>query len=426
MDHETTIVAVSSPTGRSTHALIRATGPHAWLGTKQLGLEFEPRRIIASRISFKSEEIPVLISAFPANSSFTGQETIEIQVVNNPFVVDFVMNELINATNGRFAEAGEFTARSFLNGNISISAAEGVCATISAGNDAELLGATLLRKGALANATEPISLEIIRVLALVEAGIDFTDEEEVVAISKDDLRTSVEHCIHLLNAILENKISMAALCALPSVVIAGKPNAGKSTLFNSLIEKQRVVISSIAGTTRDVITEQVRFNGKDALLTDIAGLEFANGELNEAMQIAAQRSIDSADVVLWCVAPGEATECSLENAIIVHTMKDKNNSHNDAINAQTGEGLIMVQAKVSNVLIRTQTPKLDALALLPRHESCLENTLVALKETLSQIITPELASASLREALNSIGSITGHVTPDEIIGEVFSTFCIGK
>ena len=86
----------------------------------------------------------------------------------------------------------------------------------------------------------------------------------------------------------------------------------------------------------------------------------------------------------------------------------------------------MVQAKVSNVLIRTQTPKLDALALLPRHERCLENTLVALKETLSQIITPELASASLREALNSIGSITGHVTPDEIIGEVFSAFCIGK
>ena len=213
MDHETTIVAVSSPSGRSTHALIRATGPHAWLGTKQLGLKFEPRRIIASRISFKSEEIPVLISAFPANSSFTGQETIEIQVVNNPFVVDFVMNELINATNGRFAEAGEFTARSFLNGNISISAAEGVCATISAGNDAELLGATLLRKGALASATEPISLEIIRVLALVEAGIDFTDEEEVVAISKDDLRTSVEHCIHLLNAILENKGARIALVA---------------------------------------------------------------------------------------------------------------------------------------------------------------------------------------------------------------------
>ncbi|HIB50757.1 MAG TPA: hypothetical protein EYO40_05720, partial [Phycisphaerales bacterium] len=262
MDHETTIVAVSSPSGRSTHALIRATGPHAWHGTKQLGLKFEPRRIIASRISFKSQEIPVLISAFPANSSFTGQETIEIQIVNNQFVVDFVMNELINATNGRFAEAGEFTARSFLNGNISISAAEGVCATISAGNDAELLGASLLRNGALANATQPISLEIIRVLALVEAGIDFTDEEEVIAISKDDLRTSVEHCIHLLKAIVENKISMAALCELPSVVIAGKPNAGKSTLFNSLIKKQRVVISSIAGTTRDVITEQVRFNGK--------------------------------------------------------------------------------------------------------------------------------------------------------------------
>jgi tRNA modification GTPase len=144
------------------------------------------------------------------------------------------------------------------------------------------------------------------------------------------------------------------------------------------------------------------------------------------MQIAAQRSIDSADVVLWCVAPGEATECSLENAIIVHTMKDKNNSHNNAINAHTGEGLAVLQAKVSDVLINTQTPKLDALALLPRHERSLENTLVALKETLSQIDIPELASASLREALNSIGSITGHVTPDEIIGEVFSTFCIGK
>ena len=426
MDHETTIVAVSSPGGRSSHALIRATGPLALSGASKLGLHFKARKIVPSRIQLHGEEVPLLISAFLSNASFTGQETIEIQIVNNQHIVDFVLKELINATNGRFAEAGEFTARAYLNGNISLSAAEGVCATISASNDSELLGASLLRNGALANATHPISVEIIRVLALVEAGIDFTEEEDVVAITQEDLRTSVTHCVKQLEELLGNKISMATLQELPTVVLAGKPNAGKSTLFNALVGKHRVVVSTVAGTTRDVITEQVRFNGKDALLTDIAGLEPAGGEIQKSMQHAAQMTIHSADVVLWCVAPTDSAESIPNGSIVVHTMNDKTNAHASAINAQTGEGLQDLQAKVSALLIFTQTPKLDALALLPRHEQSLETTLQALNETLLQIKTPELASASLREALNAIGSITGHVTPDEIIGKVFSSFCIGK
>ena len=162
MDFESTIVAVSSPSGKSSHALLRASGSRAWSGAKKLGLQVESRKLKEGTITIDENDLPVLVGAFPANTSFTGQDTVEIQLVNNKTLVKKVLKKLVTATGGRFAEAGEFTARAFLNGNISLSSAEGVCATISANNEAELRGAALLRGGALAKATEPIASEITR------------------------------------------------------------------------------------------------------------------------------------------------------------------------------------------------------------------------------------------------------------------------
>jgi tRNA modification GTPase len=426
MDYETTIVAVSSPSGQSSHALIRATGSRAWDGLRSIGIEPSPRKLIRAVLPLPSGTLPVLVGSFSARASFSGQDTIEIQLANNKTLVHEALQLLVSSTQGRLAEAGEFTARAYLHGNISISGAEGVCATISANNDAELAGASLLRKGALARATEPISQDLIRVLALVEAGIDFTDEEDVIAIQEDELRVVVDNCIHQIDVILEGKIAMKTLSALPTVVIAGNPNAGKSTLFNALLGTHRVVVSSIEGTTRDAITERVHFLHKEAELVDIAGLDPARNKLNDAMQTTARNAIREADLVLWCVAPDEELPDDSANRIVVHTKKEYPTAHKDSISALTGEGVPLLQERVASLLDSTLIPREGALALLPRHEQSLQKTRDALMESQSQICVPELLASSLRDALDSIGAITGHVTPDEIIGEVFSSFCIGK
>ena len=426
MDFETTIVAVSSPGGKSSHALVRASGAHAWSGAKKLGLQIQRRKLVKGIVSLAETTLPVLVGSFPATESFTGQDTVEIHLPNNKTLVDTVLQKLIVATKGRFAEAGEFTARAFLHGNISLSSAEGVCATISANNEAELQGAALLRGGALARATEPISTEITRALALVEAGIDFTDEEDVIAISDIELQRVIQNCTDQIRSILNGKIAMESLQNLPHVVLAGNTNAGKSTLFNALLGKKRAVISNVSGTTRDVIAEPTLFGGKEALLIDVAGHEIANDELSSSMQLAARRAIDSADIVLWCVAPSGCDATQQNNTIIVHTMGDLPASHTSAVSAATGKGIRELIQKISNLLNESPSPRIDALALLPRHVSSLERALNELHEAFQQITTPELTAASLREALNAIGTITGQVTPDEIIGEVFSTFCVGK
>ena len=426
MDLDTTIVAVSSPLGQSSKAIIRATGTGVFKNVEQLGLHVCSSQLVVGRLKVDSQLLPVLVGGFSSGASYTGQETLEIQCPNNQTLIKRVMKVILQATGGRLATAGEFTARAFFNGRLTLTQAEGVCATISANNDAELRGASLLRDGALAMLIEPIALELTTSLSLVEAGIDFTDEEGVVAIESSDLQTSIERCIDGVNCILEGKISMASLRQLPQVVIAGAPNAGKSTLFNALVGKRRVVVTSVAGTTRDAIVEPALFVDKEALLIDIAGLETSTGAIETAAQNQAQCSIDQAEVVLFCIAPNEHISKVNAKTLIVHTKGDLTDSHDDAICATRDTGIEELKKRIAAQLQSMPNPHQDALALLPRHEQHLQEALSCLHTAKKDVTTEELVANSLRAALNEIGSITGQVTPDEVLGHVFASFCVGK
>ena len=427
MDLDTTIVAVSSPSGNSSRALIRTTGKTLFASIEQSGLQFEVRQCITSTLHLPEGELPVLVMSFPASSSYTGQDTIEIELPNNEFLIKSVIRTLIDVTTGRHAEAGEFTARAFFNGNMSLSEAEGVCATISASNDGELRGATILREGTLNHVVSSISEQLVKTLALVEAGIDFTEEEDVVAINNHDLSASIQSIAKSLQSIVDGKISMATLQHLPKVVIAGSPNAGKSTLCNALLGHARVVVSSIAGTTRDAIREPMWFGDKEAMLIDIAGLEDATSQLSTSAQMTANKMIEQADLILWCVAPDESTPEIMKNNIVVHTKSDlKHTGSNHCVCALTGEGIKQLKHIVEQRLFSVPSPSEDAIALLPRHEEHLHEAILALRAALSNCSVRELAAASLRDSLNSLGSISGNVTPDDVIGEVFASFCIGK
>jgi tRNA modification GTPase len=427
MDLETTIVAVSSPSGNSARSFIRATGKNLFRSVEQIGIPYMLRRITCCTLSILEGELPVLILAFPSSSSCTGQDTIEIELPNNEFLVKSVLRTLIEVTSGRYAEAGEFTARAFFNGKMSLSEAEGICATISASNDGELRGATLLRCGTLNTVVSSISEKLVKCLALVEAGIDFTDEEDVVAISDEELFESIQNATESIQFIVDGRITMATLKYLPHVVISGPPNVGKSTLFNALLGRTRVVVSEIVGTTRDAIHEPVWFGDKEAMLIDIAGLEDTVNQISKSAQLTAHKMIEQADLVLWCVAPDDGDPKMKKNTIVVHTKSDlqsDGDGHN--VCAVTGDGIELLKRDIEQQLFLVPIPSEDAIALLPRHEEHLQDALCALQLAERNCIVRELAAASLRDALNAIGSISGNVTPDDVIGEVFSSFCIGK
>lgn len=430
MDLDTTIVAVSSPLGNSARSFIRATGKTLFRSIEQIGIHFNLRQSTANTLRIREGDLPVLVFAFPASSSFTGQDTIEIELPNNEFLIKSVLRKLIEVTAGRHAEAGEFTARAFFNGKMTLSEAEGICATISANNDGELRGAALLRGGALNTLVTSVSDRIVNALALVEAGIDFTDEEDVVAISDADLLASIQIATNSIQSIVDGRIAMATLQHLPQVVIGGAPNAGKSTLFNALLGRTRVVVSDIEGTTRDAICEPVWFGGKEAMLVDIAGLEIATSELSESAQSTANTMIERATLVLWCVAPEDCTPTPEKNSLIVNTKFDLRNSDIEnsicALSGAVASGVEELKMEIEQRLFSIPIPSEDALALLPRHEEHLRDALRALHEAQNNCSMRELVAASLRDTLNSIGSISGNVTPDDVIGEVFSSFCIGK
>ena len=426
MNLDETIIAVSAPQGSSVKSLIRVCGPSAFEGCQTLCGLPKIRTFEKCQFLLGEQRLPVLIAAFEAEQSYAGQETIEIQCPNNSSLIDRMIQELIVATGGRLAQAGEFTARAFFSGRLTLSEAEGVCATISASNNAELKGATLLREGALASRVEFVSTTLVRALGLVEAGIDFTDEEDVVAITEDELLNEITLCANAIDEILDNNISMVSLHNLPLVVIAGLPNAGKSTLFNALVGFDRVVVNAEEGTTRDAIKERVYFSSKEAELVDIAGIEQGKNEITVAAQKKTASMIDKADVVIYCVAPLQPLPDESLNYLVVHTKCDEEHSHTFAISAVTGVGIQELKETVASRLSKQLSPNEHALALLSRHEQLLVEANHCLEQAREDVSVPELAANSLRNALNAVGGITGQVTPDEVLGEVFSTFCVGK
>ncbi len=292
-------------------------------GSECLGLSPTFGETLAQQLQVGENKLPVLVSAFKKNASYTGDDLVEIQFAGNPALATRLIRLFVDATDGREATAGEFTARAFFSGRITLAQAEGVSATISASNNAELAGAALLREGVLSKLTDPMTIRLTRTLALIEAGIDFTDEEDVEAISKEKLLAELRETKDGIQSLIDHSIPMSALRNLPRVVLAGKPNAGKSTLFNALVGKQRVVVDAESGTTRDAIEEEVTFGSTKTVLVDVAGIEVCDDEISSSAQIAAQHALDTADLILWCVAPDNEIPAESERTIVVEPKQIK-------------------------------------------------------------------------------------------------------
>lgn len=395
--------------------------------------------------------VPAWLYIFRAPRSYSGEDLVEMHVPGNPIIARRLLDVLMKA-GARAADPGEFTARALFNGRMDLSAAEGVAAVIAAASERELRAARQLMAGQLAQRVRPIMDEVAGTLALVEVGIDFSDED-VTVLAESDLRTRVEHLAGELDDLLHGTSRFERLRHEPRVVLVGRPNAGKSTLLNVLAGSARAVVSDVAGTTRDALSASVVLPRGRVQLVDLAGLtvDAAPGTdraIAADMQRRAREELESADVVLLV---HDSTDSSPPLALprppdlIVYSKSDlagsrtgdlaRRDSTEDgrgrpsynlgelSVSAHRGDGLAALCDRLDELCFGG--PASPALALNSRHVRAIEAALLSLGH-IAQVAQPELVALHLRDALDQLGTIVGQVSPDEIIGQVFSRFCIGK
>ncbi len=433
MDTTAVILAVASPPGRSLRGIVRASGP-ACVALLEPHLECadgargaRPARMLADGL-----DLACLALFSPAPRSYTGEASVELQLPGSPPLLDRVIDAVLASGRlcgiaARRAEPGEFTARAYLNGRMSLTEAEGVAATIAARSDAQLRAAGLLSEGRLAKMTHELAESLAQSLALVEAGIDFTDQDDVVAIAPGVLCMQLTLIQNRVDAVLKHAVGSEQLEAIPWVVLAGPANAGKSTLFNALLGHRRAVVSDVPGTTRDVLTEPLTIatphGAAEVMLVDLAGAVGTPTDLDRRMQQAANRAIDRADLVIRCLDPaGGGVPAPDEIPVHVKSLTD----------AQLDDLRRSIAERLADCAVSLSA---DALALLPRHEAALRSALRNLSDTLDLVEPargertlpqPELIAAGLRMALDDLAGLAGDVTPDDILGRIFATFCVGK
>ncbi len=437
-----TIAAIatgSSPSG-ATHALLRLSGPDAIAALSTLLTDPPASTRHSEHVVLKlgNATLPATLMVFPGPRSFTGEHCAELIVPANAWLLDRLMHALCAHAGVRPAEPGEFSARAYLAGRLSLSEAEGLAALIAADNQSQLAAAEELAQGRAGEQHQVWAHELTELLALTEAGIDFTDQEDVVAIAPADLSQRLGALRDAIVAVAPSAVRTGAV----RVALVGPPNAGKSTLFNALLGKNRAITSDRSGTTRDAIVEPLDLRPicfEAVELVDLPGLDAsADGAIAEQAQLRAHQALDRADVLLVCT-PAKSLDAGGNDprAIHVRTKADRPSSTSStglAVCAIDGFGLADLRTAITQRVNSLSTVAASgAVALAPRHASALREAAACLVRTLDSIDASalrlddsELVAGDLRAALDAMAPLVGRVEPDEVLGLVFGAFCIGK
>jgi tRNA modification GTPase len=439
-----TIAAIASGPGRAARGVVRLSGR----GVRDvLGITLETppcpfeRGCHASALRLGGGRLPVLACVYRGPASYTGEDSAELLLPGNPALLERVLLQLTAMPGVRQAEPGEFTARAYMNGKVSLGQAEGVAATIAARNEDQIRAARDLLAGRTGTVYRVWAEEMTTLLALVEAGIDFTDQEDVAPISPVELYRRVNELLASISMHVGAARGREAGGALPRVVLAGAPNAGKSTLFNALLGRRRAVASPVAGTTRDVLEEELDLShhvpgAGVVLLADSAGLSARTGaEIDGEARRRAAEAIARADLVLHCDPLGRFEALSPTDAVVVPVRTKADlpavADRGLAVCALDGRNLAALGRVIAESVGIGRAAGLAAL--LPRHRQALERVEWGLREARATVdpsrralTAPEATAGALRSALDAIGELVGRIDPDAVIGRIFSTFCVGK
>jgi tRNA modification GTPase len=443
-----TIVALATAPGSGARAMVRVSGPGALTVVASVfspnvrdgrpagvrtnpdapGSSATPKRVFVEG-QVRLADLPPLpagLYCWPGPASYTGQDVAELHVLSSPPLVERLVTALLGA-GARAARPGEFTLRAFLAGKLDLTRAEAVLGVIEAGDRGELVHALKQLAGGVGRPMQELRDDLLSLLADVEAGLDFADEDLRFADARE-LLLRIGKGLALL-VTLQRQLRDRSLSNRPfRAVLAGPPNAGKSSLFNA-VAGATALVSPEPGTTRDYLVQSLDLGGVTVELVDTAGRHDAFDAIEQQAQDLGRQQAEQADLVLWCVAPGEPAVPHAANVVTIATKCDLGAARDDvlATSAVTGAGLDSLRALLADRARGRRQPALaPSLSRCAHHvDACLVNLRRAHALVLEDD-PPELLALELREALEQLGAMVGAVYTEDLLDRIFSRFCIGK
>ncbi|RFZ86006.1 tRNA uridine-5-carboxymethylaminomethyl(34) synthesis GTPase MnmE [Mucilaginibacter terrenus] len=450
---EDTIVALATPSGTGAIGVIRLSGPDAiniaqkvWKGkdlTKQASHTLHFGRIMDG----ENELDDVVASLFVAPRSYTRENVVEISCHGSNFIIGSIIKLLIK-NGARSAKAGEFTLRAFLNGQLDLSQAEAVADLIASNSKASQQVALQQLRGGFSNQLKTLREQLVQFASLIELELDFA-EEDVEFANRDQLKKLIFEINRIVTSLISSFELGNAIKNGVNTVIAGRPNAGKSTLLNALLNEERAIVSHIPGTTRDTIEEVLNINGINFRLIDTAGIREATDAIE---QIGVQRTMDKINESALLLYVFDASQITLDDlnsdleslkrpnvAMLVVANKADLLNHEQQlplphtetvifISAKQKENIDELKQKIYYAAVKEQLNGNETLITNIRHLEALQKTEESLSRVLKGIddITSDFLAMDIKQALHYLGEITGAVTTDDLLENIFSKFCIGK
>ncbi len=450
---EETIVALATPTGTGAIGVIRLSGPDAIVIANKVFKGKDLTKQQSHTIHFGNimdgdlilDE--VLVSLFIAPKSYTRENVVEISCHGSAYIIESIIKLLIK-TGARSAKPGEFTLRAFLNGQMDLSQAEAVADLIASNSKASQQVALQQLRGGFSNQLQTLRDQLVQFASLIELELDFA-EEDVEFANRDQLKKLIHEITRVITVLIKSFELGNAIKQGVNTVIAGKPNAGKSTLLNALLNEERAIVSHIPGTTRDTIEEVLNIHGVNFRLIDTAGLREATDTIEK---IGVERTMEKINQSALLVYVYDAEQITLEELnsdlkslqrpnvtmLVVANKADLLTPEQLSALPHTQSAVIIsakekrhideLKAKIYHAAVKNELDGNETLVTNVRHLEALQKTEDALARVLSGIdtVTSDFLSMDIKQALHYLGEITGAVTTDDLLENIFSKFCIGK
>ncbi len=455
-----TIAALATAPGKGAIAIIRMSGSKSLpvlekiFSTGQAVKDIHDSLMTLGRIVYPDSGQTldeVLVTIFRNPRSFTGEDVVEISCHGGPAVIREILNLLFE--NGvRLADPGEFTKRAFINGKMDLLQAEAVADIIESQTRYSLKQSQNQMFGRLSKRLLLLKQTLKKQLSLLEVELDFS-EEDIEFVSRKELKESIHLLIDQVEELLKSFKFGKVIREGARLVLVGRPNVGKSSILNRLVEEDRAIVTAEPGTTRDLIEEAIDIDGVYFKVTDTAGLRLTEDKVEKIGVTKAKNVLSTADIIALIVESGETLTAEDETALRIlqsvnnqavlfllinkiDLQKNKIKMINDAmfkrsleISAKTGEGFTDLKQALVGLVVGSNIQSDFAFINKARHSDALRRAKAALKHaenSLREELSSEFVSLDVREALDALGELTGEVTTDEILNDIFSSFCIGK
>ena len=447
---EDTIVALATPPGIGAISIVRISGNQS---IKSVDSIFQGKIHLADALSHTIHYgkifsdngnliDDVLVFIYKKPNSYTGEDSVEISTHGSPLISSKIV-ELLIKKDVRLAEPGEFTKRAFINNRLDLAQAEAVADIINSRTEASLKGARNQLDGLLSQKVQELRSDLINASSFVELGLDFA-EEDIEFINNSELLNRIEKISNEINKLLDTYSFGRVIRDGVNVALVGQPNVGKSSILNYILKESRSIVSKIPGTTRDIIREEVSIDGILFKLFDTAGIRFSEDEIEKEGILRSREAIKNADIVLLIYDVEQQVDDKIldevyslaikERVLIVlnkiDLIKTEPATDRICISALTGKGMegLLNKLKIlalGNSVYSERTAVISNL----RHYHCLSKALEYLtlaKKSILNKLSGEFISVDLRNAENNLGEIIGMVTTDDILNNIFMSFCIGK